>query len=56
LVPALERQFTPVHSVSVLSVFNVTVFGGEMVRQYALVTALGPALLSISQLMFCDGE
>jgi hypothetical protein len=47
---------TPVHSVSVLSVFNVTDFGGEMVRQSALVVALVPTLLSISQLMFFDGE
>jgi hypothetical protein len=55
-VPALERQLTPVHSVSVLSVFNVTDFGGEMVRHSALVVALVPTLLSISQLMFFDGE
>jgi hypothetical protein len=47
---------TPVQSVSVLSVFNVTDFGGEMVRQSALVVALVPTLLSISQLMFFDGE
>jgi hypothetical protein len=55
-VPALERQFSPVHSVRLLSVFNVTDFGGEMVRQSALVPALVPELLSISQLMFFDGE
>jgi hypothetical protein len=39
-----------------LSDFNVTDFGGESVRQAAFVTALGPRLLSISQLMFFDGE
>jgi hypothetical protein len=55
-VPALERQATPVHSVRLLSVFNVTDFGGETVRQSALVVALVPTLLSISQLMFFDGE
>ena len=52
----MERQFSPVHSVRLLSVFNVTDFGGEMVRQSALVPALVPELLSISQLMFFDGE
>jgi hypothetical protein len=36
--------------------FRVTDFGGESVRQSAFVTALGPKLLSISQLMFFDGE
>ena len=55
-MPALERQLTPVHSVRLLSVCNVTDFGGEMVRQSALVVALVPTLLSISQLMFFDGE
>jgi hypothetical protein len=55
-VPALERQFIPVHSVRLLSVFSVTVLAGDRVRQYALVVALGPTLLSISQLMFFDGE
>jgi hypothetical protein len=40
--PALPRQFTPVHSVSVLSVFNSTDFGGEIVRQDASVSALDP--------------
>jgi hypothetical protein len=54
--PALERQLTPVHSLSVLSVMRVTDFGGEMVRQSVLVMALEPRLLSISQLMFFDGE
>ena len=54
--PALERQLTPVHSVRLLSVFNVTDCGGERVRQRAFVSALGPKLLSISQLMFFDGE
>ena len=55
-VPALERQLTPVHSVRLLLVCNVTDFGGEMVRQSALVVAPVPTLLSISQLMFFDGE
>ena len=55
-VPALERQLTPLHSVRLLSVFNVTDFGGEMVRHSVLVMALGPKLSSISQLMFFDGE
>ena len=54
--PALERQFSPVHSFSVLSVVRVTDFGGESVRQSVLVMALEPRLLSISQLMFFDGE
>jgi hypothetical protein len=54
--PALERQLTPVHSVRLLSVINVTDFGGEMVRQSALVMALGPKSSSISQLMFFEGE
>ncbi len=44
------------HSVRVLSVCSVTDFGGEMVRQSALVMAPVPMLLSISQLMFFDGE
>jgi hypothetical protein len=56
LVPALERQLTPAHSVRLLSVFNVTDFGGEIVRQSVLVVALGPKLSSISQLMFFDGD
>ena len=55
-MPALERQLTPVHSVRLPSVFNVTDFGGEMVRQSAPVMALAPRLSSISQLMFFDGE
>ena len=55
-VPALERQLTPLHSVRLPSVFNVTDFGGEMVRHSALVMALVPTLSSISQLMFFDGE
>jgi hypothetical protein len=54
--PALERQLTPVHSVRLPSAFNVTDFGGEMVRQSALVMALELKLLSISQLMFFEGE
>ena len=41
---------------SVLSVIRVTDFGDEMVRQSALVMALEPKWLSISQLMFFDGE
>ena len=52
----MERQVTPVHSVRLLLVCNVTDFGGEMVRQSALVVAPVPMLLSISQLMFFDGE
>ena len=52
----MERQLTPVHSFSVLSVIRVTDFGGERVRQSALVMALEPRLSSISQLMFFDGE
>jgi hypothetical protein len=52
--PALERQLTPVHSLSVLSVISVTDFGGEIVRHSAPVVP--PELLSISQLMFFDGE
>jgi hypothetical protein len=52
----LERQLTPVHSVRLLSVINVTDFGGETVRHNALVSALGPKSESISQLMFLDGE
>ena len=40
---------------SVLSVMSVTDFGGEIVRQRALVW-LPPRWLSISQLMFFDGE
>ena len=52
----MERQVAPVHSCSVLSVMRVTDFGGERVRQSALVVALEPKLLSISQLMFFDGE
>ena len=44
-VPALERQFTPAHSVRLLSVFNVTDFGGEMVRHSVLVMALGPEVV-----------
>jgi hypothetical protein len=55
-VPALERQLTPAHSVRLLSVFNVTDLGGEMVRQSVLVMALDPKLSSISQLMFFDGD
>ena len=55
-MPALERQLTPVHSVRLPSVFKVTDFGGEMVRQSAFVMVLGPKLSSISQLMFFDGE
>src|SRR5271169_1829120 len=39
--PALERHCTPVHSVSVLSCFNVTDLGGEMVRHSAEVSELG---------------
>jgi hypothetical protein len=39
--PALERHRTPVHSVSVPSRFNVTDFGGEMVRHSAEVSELG---------------
>jgi hypothetical protein len=54
--PAFERQFTPVHSLSVLSVMRVADFGGEKVRQSTLVRELEPRLLSISQLMFFDGE
>jgi hypothetical protein len=54
--PALERHVSPVHSFSVLSVIRVTDFGGESVRQSVLVMALEPRLLSISQLMFFDGE
>jgi hypothetical protein len=54
-VPAFERQVSPVHSVRLLSVFNVTDFGGERVRHSAPVVALVPTLLSISQLMFFDG-
>jgi hypothetical protein len=53
--PAFPRQLTPVHSVNVLSLFNCTDFGGDMVRQNAPVIALD-APLSISQLMFFDGE
>ena len=52
----MERQLTPVHSLIVLSVIRVADFGGETVRQSALVMALAPRLLSISQLMFFDGE
>ena len=52
----MERQLTPVHSVRLPSVVNVTDFGCEMVRQSAVVMALGPKLSSISQLMFFDGE
>ena len=52
----MERQVSPAHSVRVPSVFSVTVFAGEMVRQSALVMALVPKLESISQLMFFDGE
>jgi len=55
-VPALERQLSPVHSVRLLSVCNVTDFGGEKLRQSAPVVALAPTLLSISQLRFFDGE
>ena len=55
-MPALERQLTPVHSVRLPSVFNVTDLGGEMVRHSVLVMALGPKLSSISQLMFFDGD
>lgn len=54
--PALERQLTPVHSTRVLSVDNVTDFGGDSVRQSELVRPLWPKLESISQLMFPDGE
>jgi hypothetical protein len=52
----LERQLTPVHSVRPPSVFSVTDFGDETVRQSALVMALVPKLSSISQPMFFDGE
>ena len=52
----MERQLTPVHSLSVLSVIRVTDFGGEIVRHNAPVVAVAPTLLSISQLMFFDGE
>lgn len=52
----MERQLTPVHSVRELFVARVTDFGGERVRQSAFVRAFGPKLLSISQLMFFDGE
>lgn len=55
-MPALERQVTPVHSVRLPSACSVTDLGGEMVRHSALVVALVPTLLSISQLMFFDGE
>ena len=54
--PALERQETPVHSVSALFVPSVTDFGGEIVRHSVDVVALGPKLESISQLMFFEGE
>ena len=54
--PALERQETPVHSVSALLVPNVTDFAGEMVRHSVDVVAFGPRLESISQLMFFEGE
>jgi hypothetical protein len=54
--PALERHWSPVHSVSEPAVFSVTDLGGEMVRHSAEVMALGPRLSSISQLMFFEGE
>jgi hypothetical protein len=54
--PAFERHCWPVHSVNVLSVLSVTDAAGENVRQKADVMALGPRLLSISQLMFFEGD
>lgn len=54
--PALERHWSPVHSVSEPVVLSVTDLGGEMVRHSAEVMALGPKLESISQLMFFEGE
>jgi hypothetical protein len=54
--PAFERHWTPVHSVRVPPVLNVTDFGGEMVRHSVEVMAVEPTLLSISQLMFFEGE
>jgi hypothetical protein len=54
--PPLDRQETPVHSVSVPSVANVTDFGGEAVRHSVDVRAFCPKLESISQLMFFEGE
>jgi hypothetical protein len=46
----------PLHSFNVPSVVRVTDLGGDTVRQRVLVIALAPRLLSISQLMFLDGE
>lgn len=54
--PALERHWTPVHSVRLPSFISVTDFGGVMVRHSVEVIALGPKFESISQLMFFDGE
>jgi hypothetical protein len=42
--------------VRVPPVLNVTDFGGEMVRHSVEVMAVEPTLLSISQLMFFEGE
>ena len=44
------------HSVNELSVLSVTDAGGEIVRQKADVMALAPSPLSISQLMFLEGD
>ena len=52
----MERQFTPAHFVRLPSVIRVTDLAGEIVRHRAEVRALGPKSLSISQLMFFEGE
>jgi hypothetical protein len=44
LSPAFERQFCPVHSVMLPSVFSVTDFGEKKVRHNAAVDELGPKL------------
>ena len=56
MIPALERQSCPVHSVSVPSGWSTTERAGLIVKQRVEVPALDPGLASISQLMFCEGE
>ena len=54
--PAFARHCWPLHSANELSVLSVTDAGGENVRQKVDVIAVDPKPLSISQLMFFEGE
>ncbi len=54
--PGFERHCWPVHLVTVPSVFRTADCAGENVRHKVCVIMLEPKLLSISQLMFLEGE